>query len=106
MEKEALHRQRIELAQVTTTAAQLASENEQLRRLLQVADTVSQPVVAVEVFYEPPNLFNRRLVFNKSSAAGIRPGMPIIDEGGVVAQVIRVTPYTAVAALLTDDNIT
>src|SRR5690625_5695520 len=33
MEKEALHRQRIELSQVTTTAAQLARENEQLRGL-------------------------------------------------------------------------
>jgi len=105
MEKEALHRQRIELSQVTTTAAQLASENEQLRRLLQVTDTISQPAVAVEVFYEPPNPFNRRLVFNKGSAAGIRPGMPVIDEGGVVGQILRVTPYTAEAALLTDENV-
>jgi len=104
-EKEELHKQRIELAQVTTTAAQLASENEQLRRLLQVADTVKQPAVAVEVFYEPPNPFNRRLVFNKGSAAGISPGMPVIDEGGVVGQVLRVTPYTAEAALLTDENV-
>jgi len=105
MEKEALHRQRIELAQVATHAAQLASENEQLRRLLKVVETVEQPAVAVEVFYEPPNPFNRRLVFNKGSAAGIHPGMPVIDEGGVVGQVLRVTPYTAEAALLTDENV-
>lgn len=104
-EKEALQRQRIELAQVSTHAAQLATENEQLRRLLQVADTVTQPAVAVEVFYEPPNAFNQRLVFNKGSAHGIRPGMPVIDEGGVVGQVVRVTPYTAEAALITDDNV-
>ncbi|HLS21083.1 MAG TPA: rod shape-determining protein MreC [Paenalcaligenes sp.] len=104
-EKEALHQQRIELAQVATHAAQLASENEQLRRLLEVTDTISQPVVAVEVFYEPPNPFNRRLVFNKGSAAGIRPGMPVIDEGGIVGQILRVTPYTAEAALLTDENV-
>jgi rod shape-determining protein MreC len=54
-EKEALQRQRIELAQLSTHAAQLSAENEQLRRLLQVADTVTQPSVAVEVLYEPPN---------------------------------------------------
>lgn len=35
-EKEALQRQRIELAQLATHAAQLATENEQLRRLLNV----------------------------------------------------------------------
>lgn len=104
-EKEALQRQRIELAQVSTHAAQLAAENEQLRRLLQVADTVTQPAVAVEVFYEPPSAFNRRLVFNKGSTHGIRPGMPVIDEGGVVGQVVRVTPYTAEAALITDDKV-
>lgn len=104
-EKEALQRQRIELAQISTHAAQLAAENEQLRRLLQVADTVTQPAVAVEVFYEPPNAFNRRLVFNKGSSHGIRAGMPVIDEGGVVGQVVRVTPYTSEAALITDDKV-
>ncbi len=104
-EKEALQRQRIELAQLSTHAAQLAAENEQLRRLLQVADKVTQPAVAVEIFYEPPNAFNRRLVFNKGSEHGILPGMPVIDEGGVVGQIVRVTPYTSEAALITDDKV-
>ena len=104
-EKEALQRQRIELAQITTHAAQLAAENEQLRRLLQVADTVTQPAVAVEVFYEPPNAFNRRLVFNKGAKHGIAAGMPGIDEGGVVGQIVRVTANTAEAALITDDKV-
>lgn len=104
-EKEALQRQRIELAQITTHAAQLAAENEQLRRLLQVADTVTQPAVAVEVFYEPPNAFNRRLVLNKGAKHGIQAGMPVIDEGGVVGQIVRVTSHTAEAALITDDKV-
>ena len=104
-EKEALQRQRIELAQITTHAAQLAAENEQLRRLLQVADTVTQPAVAVEVFYEPPNAFNRRLVLNKGAKHGILAGMPVIDEGGVVGQIVRVTSNTAEAALITDDKV-
>ncbi|NYT63926.1 rod shape-determining protein MreC [Alcaligenaceae bacterium] len=104
-EKEALQQQRIELAQISTHAAQLAAENEQLRRLLNVADAVTQPSVAVEVFYEPPNAFSHHLVFNKGSSSGIHPGMPVIDEGGVVGQVVRVTPFTSEAALLTDDKV-
>ena len=55
-ENEALQRQRIELAQVATHAAQLAAENAQLRRLLGVTDTVAQSAVVVEVLYEPPTL--------------------------------------------------
>src|SRR5690606_15407429 len=104
-ENEALQRQRIELAQVATHAAQLAAENAQLRRLLGVSDSVSQSAVVVEVFYEPPDSFNRRLVFNKGSASGSAPGMPVIDEGGVVGQIVRVTPMTAEAALLTDERV-
>ena len=103
-ENEGLQRQRIELAQVNSNAAQLAAENAQLRRLMGVFDkAVDQPAIVVEVLYEPANAFNRRLVFNKGSRAGIAPGMPVIDEGGVVGQVIRVTPMSSEAAMLTDE---
>ena len=103
-ENEGLQRQRIELAQVSSLAAQLAAENAQLRRLMGVFDrVVAQPAIVVEVLYEPANAFNRRLVFNKGSKAGIAPGMPVIDEGGVVGQVIRVTPMSSEAAVLTDE---
>lgn len=104
-EKEALQRQRVELAQVSTHAAQLATENEQLRRLLNVSDTVTQQAIAVQVLYEPSNAFSQKLVFNKGASSGIAPGMPVIDEGGVVGQVVRVTPFTSEAALLTDDKV-
>jgi len=104
-EKEALQRQRIELAQIATHAAQLSAENQQLRRLLSVADRVVQPSVAVEVLYEPPNAFTHHLVFDKGRNSGILPGMPVIDEGGVVGQIVRVTPFTSEAALLTDEKV-
>src|SRR5690554_3162829 len=105
IEKEAIQRQRIELAQMATHAAQLAAENEQLRRLLNVPDVVTQPAIAVEVLYEPTSAFNHHLVFNKGSSSGIQPGMPVIDEGGVVGQIVRVTPFTSEAALINDDKL-
>lgn len=104
-ENEALQRQRIELAQLGSHAAQLAAENAQLRRLLGIADTATQSAVVVQVLYEPPSAFNRRLVFNKGSSSGIAPGMPVIDEGGVVGQIVRVTPMTSEAAMVTDEQV-
>src|SRR5690606_21543977 len=104
-EKEALQRERFGMAQISTHDAQLAAENDRLRRLLDVGEAVTQRSVAVEVMYEPPNAFSHHLVFNKGSSSGIQPGMPVIDEGGVVGQIVRVTPVTAEAALLTDDKV-
>lgn len=105
-ESDDLRRQRIELAQVVTNAAQLTTENEQLRRLLGVVEQLpAYPTVVVEVLYEPVTPFRRRLVFNKGTSDGIAAGMPVIDEGGVVGQIIRVTPFTAEAAMLTDEQL-
>ena len=104
-ENEALQRQRIELAQLGTHAAQLAAENSQLRRLLGITDTAPQQAVVVQVLYEPPSTFNRRLVFNKGSSSGIAPGMPVIDEGGVVGQIVRVTPMSSELAMVTDEQV-
>lgn len=104
-EKEALQRQRIELAQLASYASQLVTENQQLRRLLNVTAPAEQQSVAVEVLYEPANPYNRHLVFNKGSGSGIASGMPVIDEGGVVGQVVRVTPFISEAALITDEKV-
>jgi len=105
-ENESLQRQRIELAQLGARATQLAAENAQLRRLLEIIEPeTEQPVVVVQVLYEPVGRLPRRLVFNRGANSGIAPGMPVIDEGGVVGQIVRVTPLTAEAALITDGQI-
>jgi rod shape-determining protein MreC len=105
-ESEALQQQRIELAQVLSNAAQLVTENDQLRRLLGVMEAKPVfPAVVVEVLYEPATAYRRRLVFNKGSREGVEPGMPVIDEGGVVGQIIRATPFSAEAAMLTDERL-
>jgi rod shape-determining protein MreC len=102
-ENEALQRRRIELAQVSSSSAQLATENAQLRRLLGMQnDKSEQPAVVAEILYEAPTPFNRRLIFDRGELDGVAPGMPVIDEGGVVGQIVRVTPVSSEAALLTD----
>lgn len=102
-ENEALQRRRIELAQVSSAAAQLSTENAQLRRLLGMIEGKSeQRAVVAEVLYEASTPFNRRLIFDRGQNDGVEPGMPVIDEGGVVGQIVRVTPYTSEVALLTD----
>lgn len=102
-ENESLQRQRIELAQLATYASRLAEENSQLRRLLGVAQESSGPPnVLVELLYEARTQVDQRLIINKGANAGITAGMPVIDENGLVGQVVRAGPVTAEVALLTD----
>lgn len=101
-EIEAMRRQRIEMAQITAQAAQLAAENAQLRRLLGASERVQAPAVLVQVLYESRDPFSRRLIVDKGSAHGLLAGMPVIDDGGVVGQVVRTLPMTSEVALLTD----
>jgi rod shape-determining protein MreC len=101
-EADDLARQRIEMSQVTTRATQLAEENAQLRRMLGASARVRVPSVLVEVLYEVRDAFSRRLIVDKGSSHGLAAGMPLIDDGGVVGQVVRVSVLTSEVALLTD----
>ena len=101
-EADDLARQRIEMSQVTTRATQLAEENAQLRRMLGASARVRVPSVRVEVLYEVRDAFSRRLIVDKGANHGLAAGMPLIDDGGVVGQVVRVSPLTSEVALLTD----
>jgi len=104
-ESEAIQRQRIELAQISAHAGQMAAENAQLRRLLGVKNTVQTPSVAVEILYTAANPQNQSMVLTKGSNHGIEPGMPVIGEGGIVGQIRRVTAMTSEAALVTNENV-
>lgn len=104
-EAELLNRQRIEMAQATTQAAQLAAENAQLRRLLGSSERQPVPAVLVQVLFEARDAFSRRLIVDKGTRGGVAAGMPVIDDGGVVGQVVRTTAMSSEVALLTDRSL-
>ncbi len=105
-EDEAESRRRIELAQLATHAARLAEENRQLRRLLGVSDDrTGAPTVLVELLYEIRTQFDQRLIISKGYNVGIRAGMPVINERGLVGQVVRAGAINAEVALLTDRTV-
>ncbi|GAA5232692.1 rod shape-determining protein MreC [Verticiella sediminum] len=102
-EDEAQRQRRIEVAQLATYAAQLLEENAQLRRLLGAAQQApADPAVLVELLYESRTQVEQRLIINKGEFAGIKAGNPLIDQNGVVGQVVRAGSVTSEVALLTD----
>lgn len=80
----------------------LQRENESLRALLQLRDAVSAETLAAEVLYEQRDAFARRVVIDRGSRDGLKPGAPVIDERGVLGQVQRVHAGSSEVLLLSD----
>lgn len=99
-----LRRAALEQAQLAQLAGQLAIENTQLRALAGVRQRIEVPSVLALALYESRDAYSRKIVIDRGSDAGVKPGGPVIDEAGVVGQVTRVFPLTAEVTLLTDQE--
>jgi len=58
--------------------------------------------VAADVISWDISNFNHILTINKGERHGIREGMPVETERGLVGRIVRVAPYSAQVQLLTD----
>ena len=106
LESERLRRERIETAQLTSQAEQLLRENQQLRELLALKQRQVTDAVVTEVLFEQRDGFRHHLVIDRGRAHGLEAGMPVIDDGGVVGQVVRVGMLNAEVRLITDRDMT
>lgn len=80
----------------------LTVENLRLRQLLQLKERLVTPSQAAEVLYDAADPYSRKVIVDKGSVHGIALGSPVIDESGVLGQVIRVYPLTSEVAMLID----
>lgn len=103
-ETEMLRRERVERARELARVPELAAENERLRKLLAAREAVKLPAVLGEIQFESRDRFARKLVIDRGEADGIKPGMPVIDEAGIIGQITRVFPGAAELTLLTDKD--
>jgi len=83
-------------------AEHLRRENERLRALLDLDQRIEQPSVAARVIARSPENWFGTVTINRGSRAGLVPGLPVINEDGVVGHVANVTPNTAHVVLLVD----
>ncbi len=83
---------------------QLQTENERLRSLLDLRARTVVATLAAEVQYDAPDPFSRKVVIDRGAVQGVRPGVPVIDEHGVLGQVTRVYPLSSEVTLVTDQN--
>jgi len=99
-----LKTQQIANALTLQQAQQLSAENAQLRKLLSAKERVAVKSVMSEILYDARDAFTRKIVLDRGAKHGVVPGLPVVDDVGVVGQVTRVFPFTSEVTLLTDKD--
>jgi len=101
-ENESLQRQRMQATKLLLRQRHLEDENQRLRVLLDMK--MRQPVNGqiAEIIYAARDPFSRHVIIDKGLQQGIQAGQVIVDERGVMGQVIRSFAHTAEVSLLTD----
>ena len=96
------HTKLLQLSQRANQVETLALENTRLRQLLSLKETLSTPSQAAEVLYDAIDPYSRKIIVNKGSMHAVQLGSPVIDELGVLGQVVRVFPLTSEVAMIID----
>lgn len=79
-----------------------AVENARLRALLGAVEQGSLDVQLAPILNVDQDPTRQRLLLDAGSRNGVRVGQSVIDAGGLLGQVIAVTPLTATVLLVTD----
>ena len=77
-------------------------ENERLRKLLALKQTLSVPSVAATVIGEDSAPWYRSIVIDRGSVDGLSEGMPVLATNGIVGRVVKVAASSSRVLLLTD----
>lgn len=82
----------------------LQQENDKLRALLGARPVTEGKRLIAEVLAVYSHPFSHQIVLNKGSKDGVEVGQPIIDDLGVLGQVVTVGPNSSRAILIVDNT--
>jgi rod shape-determining protein MreC len=100
-------RLRNELARVKSDRARLAElevENRHLGELLELRNALGMNAVAGNVIGSDATGLSRTLILSSGTDAGLRPGMAVLANQGVVGKIIAVSPNASRVLLIDDHN--
>ena len=100
-------RLRNELTRVKSDQAHLAElevENQHLGELLELKNALGASAVAANVIGSDAAGISRTLVLGSGTVDGLRPGMAVLANQGVVGKIITVSPHASRVLLIDDHN--
>jgi rod shape-determining protein MreC len=97
-----LKSQQVAMAQAMQQAQLQMAENGHLRHLMDAREHLPVRSMMSEILYDARDPATRRVVLDRGAQNGVKLGLPVIDNAGVVGQITRVFPFTSEVTLLTD----
>ena len=97
-----LQKANVALSMQAQLEAQLRLENNRLRGLLKLQQSLPPQSVAAQISAQASDPFSRTVVINRGSLQGVALGSPVIDETGLLGQITRDYPWSAEVTLITD----
>ena len=101
-ENEALIQQLVILQADNQRYQSLQAENEQLRKLLDAPIQTNLPKKVAELMAVDNNPYSLQVLINKGSINGVFNTQPVIDDQGVVGQIVDVAQTTSRVLLVSD----
>ncbi|MDL0432063.1 rod shape-determining protein MreC [Marinobacter sp. TBZ242] len=103
-ENEALRARLLILERRALKYAALASENNELRKLMNSSEVLDDRVIVAEVVAVSPDPFSHEIVINKGSRDGVEVGQAILDANGLMGQVQQTSSFTSRVLLVSDSS--
>ena len=96
-----------ELARVKAEQARMAeleAENRHLTELLELRDVLGADAIAANVIGSDATGISHTLILGQGSASGLRPGMAVLSNEGVVGRIVETSPHASRVLLIDDHN--
>lgn len=99
---DALKAQNLDLKQRLAALEEAKLENERIRALVDFASTQDLKTVGARVIGRPTDTRQRSILIDRGTGSDVEKGDAVIAAGGLVGQVVDVTPWSARVLLITD----
>ena len=103
-ENDKLREEQLHLYSKLQRVATLEEENRRLRELLESSVEFYERVLVAELVGVELEPFRQQIIINKGLTDEVFNGQPVVDSGGIMGQVIHVSPFSSTVLLITDPS--
>ncbi|MEW6101442.1 MAG: rod shape-determining protein MreC [Candidatus Omnitrophota bacterium] len=92
------------LNQEINALKELETENERLKRLLSLGETLNFKVIVARVVAHSPDSWSHAFLIDKGTRHGVAKGMTVMSYLGLLGRIIEANPGTSKVLLVSDPN--